>query len=67
MAPAGRFSFTLVELLVVIAILLVLGSIVIAAAEKSRDQALRTQCSDNMRHIGLALYGYHDAQPGWVI
>ena len=65
-----RRGFALIEVLVLVGVIVVILAVLLPAIQRSRQDARRVQCKNNLKQFGLALHNYHDVHklfpPGWV-
>ncbi len=70
MRTQNRNGLTLIDVAVVLIILVVLAAFLLPATRGSREAALRSNCKNKLRQLGLAMHNYHETHlvfpPGWV-
>jgi prepilin-type N-terminal cleavage/methylation domain-containing protein len=56
-----RRAFTLIELLVVVLLISILAALLLPAIQAARGSAVRSDCQNRLRQVGVALLLHHDA------
>jgi hypothetical protein len=60
MSVRSRRGFSSLDLLTLIVLLTVVMAILQPALQQSREAARRSQCINNLKHVGLAIHNFHD-------
>lgn len=59
-SPQNRGGFSLLELLTLLALLGLLLALLLPAVQKVREAAKRSECTNNLKYLGLAVHNFHD-------
>lgn len=62
-----RYHFSLIELLIIISIIAILASLLLPALNKAREAARRTQCTGNLKQMGVAFGLYQGDSDSWIL